>query len=282
MSDETLPKTASYERLIQYFGNISSSSPYVNEVVEIQKATAKNQEISISNISKVLIIYTGGTIGMKACPHGYAPQANWFFKVLKSVHRFNDSKQSAPPLQCKIDRQGFLETLQTEALITPGIITIIIKVSIYGKRIHYAFLEYDPLLDSSNMNIDDWVKISSDIENNYRLFDAFVILHGTDTMAFTASALSFMLEELGKTVIITGSQVPISEWRTDAEQNILGALLIAGHFVIPEVCVYFCNKLFRGNRTTKIDALDFNSFDSPNLKPLATVGVNIGRFAILN
>jgi lysophospholipase len=94
-------------------------------------------------------------------------------------------------------------------------------------------------------------------------------------MSYTASALSFMFQDLGKSVILTGSQVPLSEWRTDAEENLLGALFLAGHFVIPEVGVFFGNKLFRGNRVTKVDALDFLAFDSPNLKPLATMGVNV-------
>ncbi|KAJ3080213.1 hypothetical protein HK102_003214 [Quaeritorhiza haematococci] len=123
--------------------------------------------------------------------------------------------------------------------------------------------------------MSDWVKIATDIEVNYRLFDAFIILHGTDTMAYTASALSFMLEELGKTVVLTGSQVPLAEVRNDAVDNLLGALTIAAHFVIPEVGLFFGHKLLRGNRSSKINAVDFNAFDSPNLRPLVTVGINI-------
>jgi lysophospholipase len=128
--------------------------------------------------------------------------------------------------------------------------------------------------------MSDWVRIATDIEVNYELFDAFLILHGTDTMSFTASSLSFMLEDLGKSVIITGSQVPISEVRSDAVDNILGALTIAGHFVIPEVCLYFDNQLFRGNRTSKVNAVEFNAFESPNLRPLVKMGVNIGKIII--
>jgi lysophospholipase len=96
-------------------------------------------------------------------------------------------------------------------------------------------------------------------------------------MAYTASALSFMLEELGKTVIITGSQVPLTEVRNDAVENLLGALTIAGHFVIPEVTLYFGKKLYRGNRTSKISAVDFEAFDSPNIPSLVDVGINIGK-----
>ncbi|KAI9506802.1 asparaginase-domain-containing protein [Coemansia spiralis] len=121
----------------------------------------------------------------------------------------------------------------------------------------------------------DWVRIVTDIERFYYSFDAFVILHGTDTMSYTASALSFMLQNLGKSVIVTGSQVPIAEVRNDGIENFLGALTIAGHFVIPEVTLYFNNKLFRGNRCVKMDAMDFNAFSSPNLAPLVKVGVDI-------
>ena len=139
----------------------------------------------------------------------------------------------------------------------------------------YFILEYERLLDSSNMTMSDWIRIATDIEKYYHKFDAFLVLHGTDTMSYTASALSFLLENLGKPVIITGSQIPLSELRNDASDNLLGALTIAGHYVIPEVSLYFNNRLFRGNRTTKQKAMDFDAFDSPNLKPLARVGVNI-------
>eukprot|EP00158_Paraphelidium_tribonemae_P004261 Partr_v1_DN26665_c0_g1_i6_m69171 putative L-asparaginase len=118
------------------------------------------------------------------------------------------------------DGDGYSGTreIRQRALITPK--------TLYGKRIRYSVLEYDPLLDSANMTMSDWIKIAVDVEHNYANFDSFVIVHGTDTMAYTASALSFMLEDLGKTVVITGSQVPLAEWRTDAEQNLLGALLM--------------------------------------------------------
>uniref|UniRef100_A0A3P8QVF2 asparaginase n=1 Tax=Astatotilapia calliptera TaxID=8154 RepID=A0A3P8QVF2_ASTCA len=139
----------------------------------------------------------------------------------------------------------------------------------------YTILEYNPLLDSSNMTTDDWGRFGKDIERNYESYDGFVILHGTDTMAYTASALSFMCEHLGKPIILTGSQVPIYEMRNDGRDNLLGALLIAGQFVIPEVCLYFYNKLYRGNRVTKVDAGSFNAFSSPNLAPLATAEVDI-------
>ncbi len=109
----------------------------------------------------------------------------------------------------------------------------------------------------------------------YNDYDGFVVLHGTDTMAYTASALSFMLENLGKSVIVTGSQIPLFESRSDGRDNFLGALIMAGHYVIPEVTLYFGHRLFRGNRTAKVSSDRLNAFDSPNLSPLATLGINI-------
>eukprot|EP00039_Didymoeca_costata_P015039 m.249767 g.249767 ORF g.249767 m.249767 type:complete len:123 (-) comp16141_c0_seq17:3764-4132(-) len=104
-------------------------------------------------------------------------------------------------------------------------------------------IEYDPLLDSSNMNMEDWLRIARDIHRFYHDWHGFVILHGTDSMAYTSSALSFILENLGKTVIVTGSQVPLKEQRNDGASNLQGALLIAGHYIIPEVGLFFNNKL---------------------------------------
>ncbi|KIJ26442.1 hypothetical protein M422DRAFT_192238 [Sphaerobolus stellatus SS14] len=143
-----------------------------------------------------------------------------------------------------------------------------------GPRIRYAVLEWDPLLDSSNLGPSDWVRIATEIELNYN-FDAFVILHGTDTMAYTSSALSFLLEDLGKTVILTGAQIPLSEWRNDAVDNLLGALCIAGQYIIPECCVFFNHTLYRGNRISKSSILDLDAFSSPNFPPLMNVGIDV-------
>ena len=107
------------------------------------------------------------------------------------------------------------------------------------KRVVYRIYEYDPLLDSSNMTMDDWIQIAKDIKTHYQMYDGFVILHGTDTLAYTASALSFMLENIGKPVIVTGSQIPAFETRTDGRDNFIGALILAGNYNIPEVTVYF-------------------------------------------
>ncbi|KAF9359828.1 hypothetical protein BGX26_011296, partial [Mortierella sp. AD094] len=281
-------------------------------------------------VSRVLVIYTGGTIGMKNTKqHGYIPVPNYLADTLSSQARFHDlpslntvfgrlsrtssgvnlntlpitslnkhldpamnglfSHHTIPPEQATINGTAAGATLPPNTPVNKirlpcfahlpnkqgKIPSLITPPSLYGKRIRYSILEYDPLLDSCNMTMTDWVRIATDIEANYELYDAFIVLHGTDTMAYTASALSFMLEDLGKTVIITGSQVPITEIRNDAIDNLLGALTIAGHFVIPEVCLYFSNKLFRGNRSSKLDAIDFNAFDSPNLPPLVKVGINI-------
>jgi len=139
----------------------------------------------------------------------------------------------------------------------------------------YTIHEYSPLLDSSNMTPQDWLTIAQDIVARYDDYDAFVILHGTDTMAYTASALAFMLKGLRKPVIITGSQIPLCEVRNDARDNLITSLLIAAHFDIPEVCLYFGNKLLRGCRATKISADGFDAFTSPNYPPLGKVGVDI-------
>lgn len=139
----------------------------------------------------------------------------------------------------------------------------------------YVIKEYDPLLDSSNMTPTEWNRIAADIRDEYQHFDGFVIFHGTDTMAYTASALSFMLENLGKPVILTGSQIPLSEARNDAIDNIVTSLWLCAHQPITEVCVYFNQHLLRGNRTQKISAQQFNAFDSPNFPHLASIGIDI-------
>ena len=139
----------------------------------------------------------------------------------------------------------------------------------------FTIHDYQPLLDSSNMTPVEWLKIAQDIEANYDAFDGFVVLHGTDTMAYTASALPFMLESLRKPVIITGSQIPLCEVRNDARENLITSLLIAANYDVPEVCLYFGGRLLRGCRATKVSADGFAAFDSPNFPPLGTVGIDI-------
>eukprot|EP00066_Takifugu_rubripes_P026271 XP_011615537.1 PREDICTED: 60 kDa lysophospholipase isoform X1 [Takifugu rubripes] len=201
----------------------------------------------------VLVINTGGTIGMTLHDNVLAPKPNAFVQSLRKLPILHDESHAI----CGSDN------------------TLVLPMNKDNKRIIYTVMEYSPLLDSSNMTTDDWSQIGKDIEKNYQNFDGFVILHGTDTMAYTASALSFMCEHLGKPIILTGSQVPIYQVRTDGIDNLLGALLIAGQFVIPEVCLYFHNKLYRGNRVTKVDNRSFNAFSSPNLAPLANAAIDI-------
>ena len=205
------------------------------------------------DIKKVLLLYTGGTIGMRTTPRGYAPAKGFLQQQLQAMPQFHD-----------IDYKG---ELNPEDLITPP--------SVLGTRVRYHIKEYDPLLDSANMQYSDWVMMAKDIEAAYQDYDSFIVLHGTDTMAYGTSALSFMLVNLSKPVIVTGSQLPLGEIRNDAVENLLGALALAGKYNIPEVCLYFRTRLFRGNRARKIDASAFEAFDSGNFPPLAHVGVDI-------
>lgn len=136
-------------------------------------------------------------------------------------------------------------------------------------------IEFSPLLDSSNIALDQWTQIGRSIKEKYNDYDGFVVLHGTDTMAYTASALSFMLENIGKPVILTGSQIPLCEIRSDARDNLITSMLIAAEGKVKEVCLYFGNNLLRGNRSTKISADGLIAFDSPNFPHLAEAGINI-------
>lgn len=140
---------------------------------------------------------------------------------------------------------------------------------------NFTIIEYDPLLDSSCMGPSDWVKICKDIENNYLKYDGFVVLMGTDTMAYASSAVSFMLENLGKTVVFTGSQIPFCEVYNDARRNLIVSLIFAAASEIPEVCICFNDSLLRANRTVKIDSGSLAAFTSPNFPPLATLGAFI-------
>ena len=196
---------------------------------------------------RVCVLYTGGTIGMMQGPRGYEPVPGFLEDRLASMPTFH--------------------TAGEERLCLPE--------SRYGRVVRYSICEYEELRDSANMRRRDWVAIARDIEKQYDDWDAFVVLHGTDTMAFTASALSFMLEGLDKTVILTGSQIPLARVRNDAADNLLGALMIAGHYELPEVGIYFNEKLLRGNRARKVDATGLDAFRSGNLPPLAEVGVGV-------
>ncbi|KAJ5947637.1 hypothetical protein N7466_000652 [Penicillium verhagenii] len=209
--------------------------------------------------SRVLIIMTGGTICMQQSPSGFIPARGFQEKCMARVPSFNDGSLSTP-MDVITNSKG--DVVAHPSLSTP--------VTTYGRKVRYTVYEFEELLDSSSINAKGWAEIAQSIYQNYTLFDGFVILHGTDSLAYTCSALSFMLQNLGKPVVLTGSQAPMLELQNDATDNLLGSLVVAGHFMIPEVCLYFNNKLFRGNRTTKVSASDFSAFAAPNCPPLAT------------
>lgn len=186
----------------------------------------------------ILIVYTGGTIGMVQRP---------LTGTLAPV-KFDQIKEEVPELN------KFNYNIKT--------------------------ITFSPALDSSNVTPAVWIKIARTIEKNYNQFDGFVVLHGTDTMAYTASALSYMFENLDKPIILTGSQLPIGTLRTDGKENLITSVEIAaakekGEAMVPEVCVYFDFKLYRGNRTVKRDADQFSAFQSVNYPELAVAGVDI-------
>jgi L-asparaginase len=188
--------------------------------------------------AKILLIYTGGTIGMKKDFETGALKAFNFSKLLQRIPELK-------LLDCEIET-----------------------------------ISFEKPIDSSNMNPEKWADIATIIEDNYSSYDGFVVLHGSDTMSYSASALSFMLENLSKPVIFTGSQLPIGDLRTDAKENLITAIQIAslrenGNPVISEVCLYFEYKLYRGNRTTKTNAEHFNAFISPNYPHLIESGVHL-------
>ncbi|XP_064556304.1 L-asparaginase [Drosophila montana] len=210
--------------------------------------------------ARVRVIYTGGTIGMMRNErHVLAPIPNALVRLIRKYPNIHDEDYA---------QRHFGASASLAPLVLPF-------VQGESRRIIYQVTEYSPLLDSSNMTMDDWARIAKDIHQSYEFFDGFVVLHGTDTLSYTASALSFMLENLGKTVIITGSQLPIFETRTDGKDNFTSALIIAGNYVIPEVCIFFGNKLLRGNRTVKVSSNSLDAFDSPNVPPLAQIGISV-------
>ena len=204
---------------------------------------------------QILIIYTGGTIGMVATEHGYDVEAGYLAEQLRLNPRFNSD-----------DKPGKL----------------VLARSPRGYRVEYSIHEYDPLLDSANITVKDWVRVARDIEAAYHLYDGFIVLHGTDTMAYTASvgtpddetpsplmlpcpqvaegssrwpcasfgaqALSFMMQNLSKPIILTGAQIPFSQLRNDSQDNLLEALITAADFCLPEVMIVFAHRILRGDR----------------------------------
>lgn len=143
------------------------------------------------------------------------------------------------------------------------------------KMPEWDLVEFNPLLDSSNITYEQWNQIAGEIESRHDDYDGFVVLHGTDTMAYSASALSFMLEGLGKPVIFTGSQIPLCELRSDGKDNLITSVMIAAEGKVREVCLYFCNVLLRGNRAMKFSSDGLIAFTSPNYTELAKAGISI-------
>lgn len=188
--------------------------------------------------SSILIIYTGGTIGMKT--------------------------DAATGALVPFDFSGIYEEF-------PSLKRLNVDIDVHT---------VNPVIDSSNVEPSHWIALAELIRDNYARYDGFVVLHGTDTMSYSASALSFLLENLSKPVVFTGSQIPIGVLRTDGRENLITAIEIAGaridgHPIVPEVSLYFQNRLFRANRTTKRSAEALSAFRSYNYPPLAEVGVNI-------
>ena len=174
----------------------------------------------------------------------------------------------------KADSEGVLHPFDFSQIVSE-----VPELEKFACRIDYRV--FDPLIDSSDVEPSMWSRLALMIRDAYDDYDGFVVLHGTDTMAYSASALSFMLENLGKPVIFTGSQLPIGAPRTDGKENLVSAVEIAsakrpdGGPVINEVAIYFGSKLLRGNRSTKVNSESFEAFSSPNLEPLAVAGINI-------
>ena len=139
----------------------------------------------------------------------------------------------------------------------------------------WEVVEFDPLLDSSNIGIDEWNHLGREIASRYDNYDGFVVLHGTDTMSYTASALSFMLEGLNKPIIFTGAQIPLCELRSDGRDNLINSIILAGEGILKEVCVCFGGKVLRANRSTKIASTELQAFDSPDYPELANVRIDI-------
>ena len=185
-------------------------------------------------MSRILLLHTGGTIGMTRTESGYQPDGEYF---RAAVFHMDSLKAAGMP--------------------------------------DWDFMETETLLDSSRMTVAEWNMIGKIIAERYDSYDGFVILHGTDTMAYTASALSFMFKNLHKPVILTGSQIPLCETRSDGRDNLITSMMIAGSGKVREVCIYFGGILLRGNRATKYSADGMRAFGSPNYPELATAGISI-------
>ena len=206
-------------------------APYV---LKVTSENLQNYQVK-SDGRRILLIYTGGTIGMVESSQGYVPKKNYLEKKLKQfINMYPKDHQT--------------------------------RIS------DYDILELNPLLDSSNMTPKDWNKIISTIQNNYGKYNAFIVIHGTDTMAYSSSAVSFAFDNLTKPIIFTGSQIPLARLRNDGDNNLITSMILASNFDIPEVLLVFNNQILRGNRTTKVSSNKLNAFQTPNFPQLGAFG----------
>lgn len=219
--------------------------------------------------ARILLILAGGTICMKSSENGYIPSRGLLSVCLAGHEAFDDG--SRPEALEIVDEKGVRRPGDASFVLPP------VFASTSDPAVHYTAFEFDQLIDSSSADSHYWNILAQCVARNYDTFDGFVILHGTDTLAFAASALSFLLNPLSKPVIMTGSQVSIFDEPSDAWDNILGSLSIAGQRQIDEVCVFFHGNLFRGNRSMKIHASEYAAFASPNLSPLVSFDGAIGK-----
>lgn len=214
----------------------------------------------------VLILITGGTICMQDSPNGLVPTKDFVNNCLRPKYDFNDGTDCEP---CSVIDDKMHEA-PAPTLRPP-------RRNASTPNYRYSVLEFSELFDSSSMDGSHWNTIIRCLDANWTRFDAFVILHGTDTLAYTASAMSFMLGHLDKTVIVTGSQLSMYAPHNDAHDNLLDSLTAAASFDIPEVCVVFHHHLYRATRVTKISAFSMAGFTTPNAKPLATFPKHEGQ-----
>lgn len=194
----------------------------------------------------VLIIYTGGTIGMVSTSRGYTPKRGYLTKMVPEILRIDEKNDGR--------KKTAWRTIPT-----------------------FTVVEYEPLLDSSNQTPANWNRIAKHIYDDYETADGFIVIHGTDTMTYTAAALSFALQNLSKPIVVTGAQIPLCELRTDAHSNLIGALQVASmrSESVNEVCIFFNGILMRGNRSMKSSSDSMEGFTSPSYPPLMELGINV-------
>ena len=217
--------------------------------VNIKDDVSKGHDEDGNKLTTCLVVNTGGTFVMEPSDGGLV---NTGYKLGDKLRRLKVFCDKDYTFHINEHRKGWLSTNLING----------------NKRLVYYVIQYDKLIDSSSMILDNYKQIASTIEKYYHMFDSFLIIHGTDTVEYTASILSFMFANLGKSVILTASQLPLSDEKNDAFYNLMGCFRILAHYNIPEVCFYFRDRLFRGNRIRKISTENLNAFASPSLKPL--------------